>query len=81
MFAIITITIIIIIITITISILILVILTCQRRKSLRRTSPEVRMSRSGWGELLLYKHSFNNDSETSLRHTREQSHERKFSSG
>lgn len=28
------------------------------------------MSRSGLGELLLYKHSFSNDSETSLRHMR-----------
>lgn len=55
-----------IITTIMINVLILVILTCQRRKSLRRTSPEVRMSRSGLGELLLYKHSFSNDSETSL---------------
>lgn len=44
----------------------ILILTCQRRKSLRRTSPEVRMSRSGFGELLLYKHSLSNDSETSL---------------
>lgn len=50
------------------------ILTCQRRKSLRRTSPEVRMSRSGLGELLLYKHSLSNDSETSLSNTEERKH-------
>lgn len=50
------------------------ILTCQRRKSLRRTSPEVRMSRSGLGELLLYKHSLSNVSETSLSTTEQHKH-------
>lgn len=47
----------------------ILILTCQSRKSLRRTSPEVRMSRSGLGELLLYKHSLSSSSETSLSTT------------
>jgi len=44
-------------------------LTCQRRKSLSRTSPDVRMSRSGLGDLLLYKHSLSSGSETSLSTT------------
>lgn len=45
------------------------ILTCHRRKSLSRTSPEVRMSRSGLGDLLLYKHALSSGSETSLSAT------------
>lgn len=43
--------------------------TCQSRKSLSRTSPEVRIRRSGSGELLVYRHLSSNDSDTSLRET------------
>lgn len=45
--------------------------TCQSKKSLRRTSPEVLISRSGSGELLVYRHLSSSDSDTSLkdRHT------------
>lgn len=41
--------------------------TCQSKKSLRRTSPEVLISRSGSGELLVYKHLSSSDSDTSLK--------------
>lgn len=40
--------------------------TCQSKKSLNRTSPEVRIRRSGSGELLVYRHLSSNDSDTSL---------------
>lgn len=41
--------------------------TCQSKKSLRRTSPEVLISRSGSGELLVYRHLSSSHSDTSLK--------------